>query len=282
MIGARIREHVAQCTFDQFHRQSNSLIEEAVFHRDENGLIKSKLLIEANNMVISNVDVHSIEPADPQMLASLTKSVQMAIEIATKSIETTAKHEAHYENQTALGALELQKLSDASEVEKARKQLLETVEENAAIETCGSAIAEARARAEKVIIEGESEVRLATLRAQAKEVEELTQIDLESQKRTAELQFRKELTELEIEHAQNKAAIEIFKIQSFIESLSREALVQLASAGPRMQAKLLESLGIQSTLSTDGKSPINLFNTAHGLISTRANPQANVAAPENE
>ena len=32
------------------------------------------------------------------------------------------------------------------------------------------------------------------------------------------------------------------------------------------QAKLLSGLGIRSTLITDGNSPINLFNTANGLI----------------
>jgi major vault protein len=30
--------------------------------------------------------------------------------------------------------------------------------------------------------------------------------------------------------------------------------------------KLLQSLGLKSTLITDGSSPINLFNTANGLI----------------
>jgi len=40
----------------------------------------------------------------------------------------------------------------------------------------------------------------------------------------------------------------------------------MAAAGPRRQAKLLSSLGIQSTLITSGNSPINLFNTAKGLI----------------
>ena len=34
----------------------------------------------------------------------------------------------------------------------------------------------------------------------------------------------------------------------------------IAQAGPEMQAKLLQSLGLQSILITDGKSPINLFN----------------------
>jgi len=37
-------------------------------------------------------------------------------------------------------------------------------------------------------------------------------------------------------------------------------------AGPELQAKLLQGLGLKSFLITDGNSPINLFNTAKGLI----------------
>jgi major vault protein len=37
-------------------------------------------------------------------------------------------------------------------------------------------------------------------------------------------------------------------------------------AGPELQAKLLSGLGLKSFLITDGNSPINLFNTAKGLI----------------
>lgn len=40
----------------------------------------------------------------------------------------------------------------------------------------------------------------------------------------------------------------------------------MASAGPEMQAKLLEGLGLQGYIMTDGNNPINLFNTASGLI----------------
>ena len=29
---------------------------------------------------------------------------------------------------------------------------------------------------------------------------------------------------------------------------------------------MLQALGLRSTLITDGSSPINLFNTAHGLV----------------
>ncbi len=33
-----------------------------------------------------------------------------------------------------------------------------------------------------------------------------------------------------------------------------------------LQVKLLQSLGLKSTLITDGSTPINLFNTAQGLV----------------
>ncbi len=33
-----------------------------------------------------------------------------------------------------------------------------------------------------------------------------------------------------------------------------------------MQVKMLQALGLKSTIITDGNSPINLFNTAQGLI----------------
>ena len=38
------------------------------------------------------------------------------------------------------------------------------------------------------------------------------------------------------------------------------------------QVKLLQSLGLKSTLITDGTNPINLFNTAHGLIGALGAP----------
>jgi len=40
----------------------------------------------------------------------------------------------------------------------------------------------------------------------------------------------------------------------------------MARAGPEMQAKLLQGLGLKGFLVTDGKNPINLFNTAQGMI----------------
>jgi len=51
-----------------------------------------------------------------------------------------------------------------------------------------------------------------------------------------------------------------------VKAVGKETLVELAKAGPQAQAKILGSLGIKSLLVTDGKNPINLFNTANGLV----------------
>lgn len=49
------------------------------------------------------------------------------------------------------------------------------------------------------------------------------------------------------------------------------------------QVKLLQGLGLHSTLITDGNSPINLFNTANGLIGSapRPLPQPVITEPDN-
>ncbi len=62
--------------------------------------------------VITNIDIQSIEPVDQHMRDSLSKSVQMAIEISTRSIERFAQHEAKRTEQKARGELERQKLQN--------------------------------------------------------------------------------------------------------------------------------------------------------------------------
>jgi len=140
------------------------------------------------------------------------------------------------------------------------------LQKNAAIETSGSATAEAKARADKMLIEANSAVKLADLKAKAKEIEHNTALQILQKKREKELSYLQEMTRLEIDLAKKKAEIEVNKLNAMVNTITRPALVQLASAGNEKKMKLLQSLGIQSTLITDGNSPINLFNTANGLI----------------
>jgi len=72
--------------------------------------------------------------------------------------------------------------------------------------------------------------------------------------------------ELEIKKKKALAEIESKKFEEIVKVITREALQAMARAGPETQAKLLEGLGLKSFLITDGNSPINLFNTANGLI----------------
>jgi len=62
------------------------------------------------------------------------------------------------------------------------------------------------------------------------------------------------------------AGIEATKFKSIVTSIGTDTLTSIAQAGPEMQANLLKGLGLKSFMITDGKSPINLFNTANGLL----------------
>lgn len=108
--------------------------------------------------VITSVDVQSIEPVDARMRESLMRSVQMAIEISTKSVEASASHEAQRHEQIARGLIDRQQLDNEREAERERQKLHELRAQSAAIESTGQAIAEARAQAERLRIEGESDI----------------------------------------------------------------------------------------------------------------------------
>jgi major vault protein len=123
-IASRVRGIVAAHTFDNFHKGSAQIIREAVFGVDETGKPKNRFVFAANNLVITNIDIQSVEPVDSRTRDALQKSVQLAIEITTKSQEAEARHEAERREQQARGRLERQKIEDEAEAEKSRRNLL--------------------------------------------------------------------------------------------------------------------------------------------------------------
>jgi len=92
---------------------------------------------------------------------------------------------------------------------------------------------------------------------------ELAQTQLRQE---AEITHRRQIDELEIEKAQKLAEIEANKFKQTVDAIGANTIQSIAQAGPEMQAKLLAGLGIKSLLITDGNSPVNLFNTANGLV----------------
>lgn len=271
-IASRIRGAVAGVQFDDFHKNSAKIIRTSVFGLDDNHKIRNKFTFPANSLNITSIDIQSVEPVDQRTRDALQKSVQLAIEITTNSQEATARHEAERLEQEAKGRLERQKITDEAEAERARKELLELQAQSAAVESTGQAKAEAQSRAEAARIEGETAVQQAKLKAEAAKIEAESALQRLTKTREAELKYQSEQDGLDVSKVKELAAIEIEKFQNMVSSIGADTIQAIATAGPEMQVKLLQSLGLKSTLITDGSSPINLFSTAQGLIGALQQP----------
>jgi len=267
-IASRVRGAVARITFDNFHKHSADLIREAVFGKDGES-VNNRFVFSQNNLVIINIDIQSVEPVDSKTRDALQKSVQLAIEITTKSQEATAKHEAERREQQARGKLERQKISDEAAAEQQKTHLLQLQAQSAIVEASGQATAEARALAESMSIQGEAAVKQAELAAEAEQIKSASEIQQKVAKQTAHIAHQRSLNELEVSKARDLAQIEADKFKNIIDAVGPEVIEAVATAGPKLQVELLESLNLKSFMVTDGNSPINLFNTAQGLIGNK-------------
>lgn len=265
-LASRIRGAVASVPFDDFHRNSARIIRTSVFGLDESLKVKDSFRFNANRLVITNVDIQSVEPVDQRTRDSLQKSVQLAIEITTNSQEASARHEAERLEQGARGRLERQKINDEAEAEKARTELLKLQANSAAVESTGQAKAEAQSRAESSKIEGEAAVEQAKLKAEANNIEAEAELSRINNARKGELTYIEANNSLEIERAKQMASIETSKFENMVTTLGSENIARIATSGHDNQLAMLKALGLQSTLITDGSTPLNLFNTAKGFI----------------
>ncbi|XP_019849381.1 PREDICTED: major vault protein-like isoform X1 [Amphimedon queenslandica] len=269
---SKVRGKVASIPFEQFHKHSADIITAAVFGKNADGEVNKEVIFTANNLVITNIDIQSIEPIDYHMRDSLSKSVQMTIEISTKSIERSAQHEAQRTEQKAKGELERQKLQNEKEAEEARKELLELQAVAAAVESTGQAKAEAQAQAERLLIEGQSAIELAKLKAESTRIEMEAELTCQTKMQEAEVQFLREQSELQIKRAKDLSNIEVSKFSTLVSSMGKQTISRIAKAGPESKARLLQSLGIQSVLITDGKTPINMIGNQTGGYATTYAP----------
>ena len=272
-LASRIRAAVACETFDNFHKYSARVIRGSIFGMDPaSGKIKDEYRFDANRLVVTNVDVQSVEPVDPRTRESLQASVQLAIEISTRSQESRATHQARKEEEIAKGNLTVQRLKNKASAEKTRKELLELEGESKAVKAEGAATAEAHARAEAQQIEANASVRMAKARAKALEIEATAKLNQLKAQQDATIRHQKQLNDLEVEKVRKLAEIEADKFSQTVEAIGKGTITEIARAGPEMQAKLLKGLGLKGFLVTDGKNPINLFQTAKGMIHTGGNP----------
>jgi len=269
-IASRVRGNIASQSFDHFHKFSADIIRKAVFGTDEEGVVRNRFHFLSNNLVITNIDIQSVEPVDQRTRDALQKSVQLAIEITTKSQEAAARHEAERREQEAKGRLERQKIDDEAEAEKARRELLSLQATSAAVEATGQAAAEAKARAAAAKIEGTAAVTQAQYKAEAQATKSNAQLKILKLEQESEIKHKKDWNLLEITKATQLSEIDAKKFKAIIDAIGAQTLSTISQSGPEMQSRLLCGLGLKSFLITDGNHPINLFNTAAGLIGANA------------
>jgi len=265
-IASRIRGAVSSVTFTDFHKKRKDLIQNAVFGTNADGNSRPEFFLPANNLCITSVDVQNPEPVDPRMKESLFKAQTLNIDITTRTSELNAHHQALILEQESAGRLEIQKFNDQAEAESSKKELLVLKAENEVIKVKGKAVAIAHAEAEAELIHVEAEVNQAKLKAEALRIESTAEAEAKKQNNEAEVSHKKAVYDLEIKKSNDLAAIEVKKFKELVQAIGKETIVAMARAGPETQAKLLKGLGLKGFLISDGKNPINLFNTANGML----------------
>jgi len=162
------------------------------------------------------------------------------------------------------------KIDDEAEAEKARRELLSLQATSAAVEATGQAAAEAKARAAAAKIEGTANVTQAQYKAESQSTKSSAQLKLLKSEQETEITYKRDWNALEINKATQLSEIEAKKFKSIIDAIGPDTLRKISQSGPEMQSRLLSGLGLKSFLITDGNHPINLFNTAAGLIGLNA------------
>jgi len=114
-------------------------------------------------------------------------------------------------------------------------------------------------------IEGKTLVEQSTHQAKAHIIQEESSIEEEKLKQEQIRNHLKKLNELEIAKAKELSNIECKKFEQIVEAIGSDTIEEMARAGPEMQIKLLQGLGLQGFLITDGNNPINLFSYGSGL-----------------
>lgn len=270
-ISSRIRGVVSSISYEDFHHNSAEIIRSAVFGKDSDGNIRTTRRMEANNLIITSCDIKSQRPIEKDIEEKLKKNTFLAIQIKTKATEMEYSHQTLFLQQESKGELDIKKLEDETLAETARIDLYRIRTEKDAMFSIATALADAKAENEKLQILGKNKVDLAVLDKEEKEIVTATSNALASAKHEIEANYERSMSQIEINEQTLTAQIDVDKLRRMINALGSDTLAKIVNAGPEMQAKMLKSLGLKGYLMTDGNSPINLFDTANGLVQQAQN-----------
>jgi major vault protein len=260
MIASRVRATVARTQFEVFHKNSATIITDAVFGKS------SSFKFDCNNLVISSIDVQEVNVIDEKARNLLYKSVQIAIDITTKKLETTASHDAKVLEQEAEGRIKIERIQHEAEAEKARAELVIAKLENSKIEKDGRLSVVAKSEAEMMKIEGETMVEKAKARAMALDIIHEREENVLKRKREIEYEFRKKELELELEREAQLSAIQSHSFCSTVAAIGSLNLQEMAKSQIEAKANMLANLGLEGILVSNGRTPVNLIKTAEGMI----------------
>mmetsp|Transcript_37203 Transcript_37203/g.38582 ORF Transcript_37203/g.38582 Transcript_37203/m.38582 type:complete len:821 (-) Transcript_37203:51-2513(-) len=263
-MASKIRSSIATINFEDFHKKSDHYIKKAVFGEKE-GYINTSIRFDVCNLLVTDVDIKSVVPSDPNTKTLLEKSVSLAIQLTTKTIQQEYDIASRIKDQEFSGELEKLIIRNKINFQEKNIDLNKLKVESRIIEKTGLSRAQALAKKDAELIESQSKVKYVKKQIESNEIE--NDFELRKLKKTNENEYlqKSEDQRLELKEKLNKIEIESEKFTKIMEAIEPETLVEIAKSGPELQAKLLSGLNLSGYIVTDGNNPINLFNVAANL-----------------
>ena len=260
-LASRIRGIVSSIPYDEFHHNYASIIKQAVFGKT--GFYQ----FDQNDFRILECDVKSQNILDLEIREKLKSNTSMAIELKTRANELKYELQRKMIEEESKGKLILQKLKDETRAAEAQINLQKLKSQSDAIKEVGEKIAEAKAYSEGSRIKGNSILNESTWNSSAFDIDTDILIQRKQMDNDEEYEKEKQTIEMMIEKSSKTSEIETSKFKQLVKSIGPETIKAMARSGPENRAKLLKGLGLEGYLVTDGKTPVNLFAAANGLVS---------------
>ena len=253
-LACLIRSAVVQHTFSDFHKHFSKIIQDSVFSQNAETCSKNEFVFTENNLIVTSIDVQSMEPLDTTVAEALEASIHNSIQITARSQEASAKYEADLLEQREISYVQKLLINDKIKTERARRKLVELKVANKALLLVGQAVAKAKSLAEWDRIEGRTAVQQALFTAKALAIEHDAKLAALTTARRAQLAYMSCMNRLEVEKARAEAKLEVQRVKHIISIIGRDLLIEMACGHSQLKSRLLKALGIQSSLILDNQS----------------------------
>jgi len=261
-VASRIRGAVSSIAYNDFHSKNAAFVKNAIFGS------KAECFFPENNFMLNQCDVKQIEPKDLDIRENLKKTNAKSLDLKTKATELEYNLLAQQQEEQSRGELEVRALADKTEAAQKRVELDIMQVKSKKIELSGVEKAKAEAQRESNRITGESKLIQSESLGQSYKIETQSLVKSMQMQNTRIEDTTREADNMEINTARKVKDIEVKKFTQLVKSLGVSTIVEMARSGPKQKAEMLQNLGLEGYLVTDGATPINLFGAAEGLLKT--------------